>query len=735
MLPHAASPRRALFGAGAAFLLATLTGFAHAAEKSPADTTKPVMFLRETVVTGSRYPRQFFESPQAISFLNRRQVREALPIVTSDVLAQVPGVDNSKDSPWEQRPVIRGLSGQRVLVLMDGSPMNSARGNGPHPSLVDPSQVERVEVVRGPSSVAYGSDAIGGVINIITREAAAATGDRGMKGGITVGGSSAEKMRTVVGDLSPHIGRLSAFVSGGGTKTDDYRSPDRTVENSAFSSYNWLANGRYDLTDHLALKAGWQQYRANDAGIPGLTTDFPGYHQDFDFSFYNRDYAHVGIEHAYPSSWLQSTLLQFYWQREFRDFFSHELLDASNFTVFGVPPAGTPGGPPAGTQTRQTNQDRYFDLNTGGFRLQMTSARLRRARFTAGVDGAQDRTDGNNVRFRSNLDASGATLSRSVLTTASVPDGRFGNLGGFVQGEWYATPKATVSGGARFTHYRDRTEAGISQPGAPFTARSVDDDALSGSLGIAYEVMPEMHLTANVANGYREPNAQDLFFNGPASVGFVQGDPNLEPERSLSYDLGLRWGPGPFAFSGNLFYSTYDNFIDAIPTGTQVNFQPVYQYTNISSATIWGGDLEAEARWKDRWTFRTQMSGQIGDATDRVGIQKVFGVDADRVPLPLIPPFKGSTAVRWTDAAHRFWVEPGARWAWRTNRLPPSQGVAQLTAFKKEYIVGDLMAGASLGSQRLTVGIRNFTDRAYQPALASVEEPGISFVGSLSTSF
>src|SRR5262249_36536199 len=133
-----------------------------ASAPASADSSQPVMFLKETVVTGARYPRAYYESPQALSFITRTQLREQAPSVLGDALENLPGVEMSKDSPWEQRPSLRGLGGQRVLVLMDGSPLNSARGNGPHPSLLDPAQVERVEVVRGPSSVAYGSDALGG---------------------------------------------------------------------------------------------------------------------------------------------------------------------------------------------------------------------------------------------------------------------------------------------------------------------------------------------------------------------------------------------------------------------------------------------------------------------------------------------------------------------------------------------------------------------------------------------
>ncbi|TMQ68808.1 MAG: TonB-dependent receptor, partial [Candidatus Eisenbacteria bacterium] len=133
------------------------------------------------------------ESSQALSFLSRAQIHEQTPNVLGDVLATLPGVDMSKDSPWEQRPILRGLGGQRVLVMVDGMPVNSARGNGPHPSLVDPFQVERIEVVRGPSSVAYGSDALGGAINIITREPQ--EGGDAFSGAVTLGGSSVDRQR------------------------------------------------------------------------------------------------------------------------------------------------------------------------------------------------------------------------------------------------------------------------------------------------------------------------------------------------------------------------------------------------------------------------------------------------------------------------------------------------------------------------------------------------------------
>src|SRR5262249_38780129 len=214
--------------------------------------------------------------------------------------------------------------------------------------------------------------------------------------------------------------------------------------------------------------------------------------------------------------------------------------------------------------------------------------------------------------------AGAPVTATSERVTQSVPNGFFDDYGGWSQADWTLHPQWTASAGARFTHYSYRTEAGPNVPGYAFTAQSVDDDALCGSLGVVYTPRADLHLSANVANGYREPNAQDLFFSGPASVGYVMGNPTLQPEKSMSYDVGMRWGPGNFAFAGSFYYSTYDDLIDAVPMSTpppQAAGQPAYQYVNISKARIWGVEGEGEWRLRPHWTLRGQGSTAIGDIT------------------------------------------------------------------------------------------------------------------------
>src|SRR5262249_53171 len=277
--------------------------------------------------------------------------------------------------------------------------------------------------------------------------------------------------------------------------------------------------------------------------------------------------------------------------------------------------------------------------------------------MTFGLDAARDVTGGTNMDHSIGYDTSGAPDgTESWVESMSVPKGNFDNAGVFAQGEAYLHTQWTLSYGGRYTHYRARVEG---QPQFGFVARNVDNDALCGTAGLVYSPQANLHVSANVANGYRQPNAQDLFFSGAASVGYVIGNPDLKPERSVSSDVGLRWGPGPFAISGSFFFSTYDDLIDAVlvPPVPAAGGQPTYQDVNISTARMWGGEGEGEWRFHPQWTVRAQAAGAVGDITSADAIQQLYGVTADTAPLPNVPPFRGSAALRWRDKTDRFWVE------------------------------------------------------------------------------
>jgi outer membrane receptor protein involved in Fe transport len=171
----------------------------------------------------------------------------------------------------------------------------------------------------------------------------------------------------------------------------------------------------------------------------------------------------------------------------------------------------------------------------------------------------------------------------------------------------------------------------------------------------------------------------------------------------------------------------------------EANGQPTYQYKNIAEAHMWGGEAEAEWNFREGWRARGTVTGAIGDIVNREAIRTLYHVDSDKAPLPSVPPFRGTFAVRWSDVRARGWAEASTRYSWRTNRLAlPVEGVSQIGAFKAEWISFDLMTGCRFGSgqrQLIVLGVRNIADMQFRQAFGSLDEPGRSFVASFSTKF
>ena len=139
---------------------------------APDDSSARARALRTITITATRQPKDVKDVAPMVSVVDSLAIRAQMPNTAADLLKALPGVDEINTGVNQGRPSIRGLKGQRILLLEDGMRLNNSRRQqdfGELPALVDVSQLDRVEVVRGPTSVLYGSDAIGGAINLITR--------------------------------------------------------------------------------------------------------------------------------------------------------------------------------------------------------------------------------------------------------------------------------------------------------------------------------------------------------------------------------------------------------------------------------------------------------------------------------------------------------------------------------------------------------------------------------------
>ncbi len=181
-------------------------------------------------MTATRYELDSFQTPVPISVVSSQDLARQQPEKMVDVLKQLPGVDVSGEGPFRGLPVIRGMDSNRVLILVDGQRLNNAREStefaGIQPGLVDLSMVDHIEVVRGPSSVLYGSDAIGGVINIITKQQAFHQDVFQLGGNVGYEYGDATRSNRGHAEVNGAGDRTTFHIGASAFEAKDYSSPD-----------------------------------------------------------------------------------------------------------------------------------------------------------------------------------------------------------------------------------------------------------------------------------------------------------------------------------------------------------------------------------------------------------------------------------------------------------------------------------------------------------------------------
>lgn len=243
---------------------------------------EPKYFMKEITVTTSRYEKSSFRVPNSVYVISQEKKERADPQIIVDLLRNAPGVEVVDAGPFNTRPVIRGLMGSKILLLVDGERLNDTRESpfsGAQLSLVDIDEVERIEVVNGPGTVLYGTDALGGVINVITKKSSFS-----QSGDIKLG--AAYKFRySTTGDQKKNRLDLRASSSkwalnlGGSFRkvpndylTADASSKDSSVTNSKLQEESevGLSLG-YKLTDNQTFLLDAQRNRDFGIGFAGFS--------------------------------------------------------------------------------------------------------------------------------------------------------------------------------------------------------------------------------------------------------------------------------------------------------------------------------------------------------------------------------------------------------------------------------------------------------------------------------
>lgn len=724
-------PKTTLFRLLAAALTfaPAFTSSASAQQRTTADSART---LRAVTVTATRSPTDSRRVPAPVTVVDSASIREKSPNSAADLLKEAPGVDIVGTGPNQGRPSIRGQRGQRILLLQDGLRLNNNRRQqdfGELPALVDVDQIERVEVVRGPSSVLYGSDAIGGVINLITRapRSDGVTRVRGNLGYRYTGAGDQQR-----GDGSVTFTRNAfAFTASGSlrnagnyevpggsfgdlTLPDGIRLDDSGVRDRSLNLYgSWRGQGR---------SSAWirhDRYVARDAGFGFVEPRILG-----DTS--------TRIKLTYPWQAVQKTTagvnfsslglpiadrvdLSVYAQGNDRDF------DSSVDVYIPTGPGRT-----AVINSRSFNRT---DVNSAGLRLEAAKV-LSRVVFTYGVDAVRDDATATDSAYSRTTGFGPTPIVRSS-TTPSLPDADMSNLGAFFQGDWRLHDRFSLITGVRYheVHAETRKTAGLPDSVAGLVA---NNNTTVYSLNGIYRITDHVSAVATYGRGFRAPNLIERYFSGPSTDGsaFQVANTALAPERSTNYDVGLRLN---FSRVDAEYFYFRNNLKDGIltrATGNRIGNLPEYQNINVE---------------------RLRTNGH--EASVRVFLGRGFDLNAnytkletknpDRPDIPVSGTYssKLNTALGYRPPSGRFWAEGAVRHQGRQQDI--NLGTSPIGSVLPSFTVLNVRGGvrvATIGGrpQELALAINNLGDALYAEAANSAfvrPEPGRHVILSVRTSF
>jgi outer membrane receptor protein involved in Fe transport len=629
--------------------------------------------LEESVTVAGSAPRIDTAPASGTTLLTAREIEVRQPRNLMQALENVAGVSTVSEG-HAAVPAIRGLARGRTLILIDGARVTSERRVGPSATYLDPFVLDSVEVARGPGSVAYGSDAFGGVIYARTRRVApgAPLGFRfvGSAGaGIPEGRAGVE---------------VSKGLDGGGLLVQahyrsfgDFRSPNGTVLNSGARDEGFLVRAEHEL-GRGALSLGWQSDFGRDIERPRTNSNV--------------------VRFFYPT------------EDSHRLTASYELGQAGGFervTLSGF----------LGSYAQITDQDTFAtaskprsveraDVSAKDFQLRGAAEKLiGPGKVELGVD----------VNGRYGLHALDISLAYNMAgtldstgTNVSVDSARRTDLGVYLIGQVATAPRLTASGGLR----GDRVT--MTNQGGYFGDRSTANAAASGFVSATAGSFGGFTITGQVSRGFRDPMLSERFYRGPTGRGYITGNPDLESETSLQLDLAVRYSAARYRWAFYVYQYRITNLVERYETT-----KDFFYFRNRGRARLRGVELEGQADLGRGLTL--ELSGQVARGLALDANTALDDVGTDTISLQLRKQLGPKAFLQLRTAACAVDDRPGP-----TERRMPG------------YTLVDASGGYRISRQlELRFATRNLLDQAYllSPDSRAVFAPGISGVVTMLVEF
>lgn len=639
--------------------------------KEEKETSDKTIKMKTTVlITATRRERAVMDTPVPGDVISRDDIDRQAPVSTGELLRNRPGLNLSHSGMGVSRPMIRGLYDARVLILVDGIKLSEQRPGGNHALSIDPSMVERVEIVRGPSSVMYGSDALGGVINFITRKPDEKIQDTPwLDGSVETAYDSATNGKMLTTHVNGGMKGFNIHMGGSRKDTDNVNTPNGKLHFSQHDSWNYSGGMGYSF-DKSSLTANYLGSYA-DIGVP---VGNPQKFKKFQFEGERHDMVMATWKAWEMSDWWTDLKVQAAYQSHKRRMRKVKVNDVK-----------------AGIN---------LDFDTWSLNTQTTVEPSKSHRITTGLQGNYEQEDTENPY--------------TGATAVAPPSNRL-SAGAFIQDEIMLGKRTDLILGARYDRFRSQTDGAddheITDPVTRYTGSA------SASAGILYRFIPDkLHGSFNLGRAFRSPTLHELFFRGPHQDTYDIGNPDLEPEYSYNTDVSIKASFSRFRGQISGFVNYIDQYIDKQFTGDIHSGSGLEEaeFTNIGQAMLYGGEADGELTL-------------IGGLSIFTIINYVRGKNlSDNVNLFSMPPLNGVYGLRYHSDEKRsvgWWSEAGVRWAarqWAPGENPDTGAEEDDTP---GWQVVDVSAGIQYEERvKITAYVKNLFDLAYHDHLSRINE-------------
>ncbi|MBU2970464.1 TonB-dependent hemoglobin/transferrin/lactoferrin family receptor [Pseudoalteromonas sp. C2R02] len=655
------------------------------------------------VVSGTRTEKHLKDVAGSISVITSDDIEKQVIDDMNQLFKYDPSVQVTGSIGSAQNFIVRGMGGDRILMIKDGMRMNEGYGaNGLNDivgrGFIDTDTLKQVEVAKGASSSLYGSDALGGIVVFTTKDASDyLSSDEKFGANVRVGMNNDGDQTNIATTFAYQADKFEHVLNMVLRDGEEQQNYDESKPQLDIGSKSFFYKGKYNInnTDYLVLSADfWQQDVEGDIA-DGLLGNFRGL-EGYDIIAESNDSEKTN--RSFQIQYHSESATQFYDQLNLSLYNNFTQQKDSEYGQIDID--ANFGYPLIEIRDMWKNSD--YQQDTFGF---LSNASLKvNDQHTLGYGLDIEKSESLRTEFKL-YSVEGVPKGGYPQSSEKFPETEVQRAGVYINDEMsFMDGDLIVTPGIRYDSYKMDPINTTSETGNNY--KSYDENNLSFNIGSLYYVSDALSVFAQYGQGFKVP-AYDLAYidhdNSIYGYKVVPAEDDLSPEKSDSFEIGLRGHVGDFIINGAVFYDQFEDFLATQLIDVETSINPysgketevlVYQYQNIDAVTIKGIELGINYLVSDRTTLF--VNGSYQDGKD----------DNSGEYIQSISPLSGNAGINFD--GNNWSTELIANWAQSMKKV--NDGESEVAG----YVSLDWLVNYQINDQLgINVGVNNVLDKEY----------------------